>query len=144
MWNKVTYPFPNFSCTVSWKFGNDAAQTLQKLLGFYQIKEGFWPDFTDSNMIIYQNFTGPTQFLSANVRGPVSFTVSASSTLLGMWLLINAGIKVIIYVEKGAPVLYSSVAVTCFAIQFGWYYLDFRSKHFSLFRNLECHSTSLR
>ena len=29
-----------------------------------------------SNMIIHRSFTGPTHLLSANVRGPVSFTVS--------------------------------------------------------------------
>ena len=28
------------------------------------------------NMILHKNFTGPTHFLSANVRGPVSFAVS--------------------------------------------------------------------
>ena len=29
------------------------------------------------NMIIHRRFTGPTHLLSANVRGPVSFAVSA-------------------------------------------------------------------
>ena len=33
-----------------------------------------------SNMVIHRSFTGPTHLLSANIRGPVSFTVSANSS----------------------------------------------------------------
>ena len=56
---------------------------LWKFLGFYRTEDRFWPDFASiSNMIIHRSFTmftGPTHLLhllSANVRGPVSFTVS--------------------------------------------------------------------
>ena len=46
-------------------------------------RENFWPrtDFglilLISNMVIHRSFTGPTHLLSANVRGPVSFAMSA-------------------------------------------------------------------
>ena len=34
------------------------------------------------NMIIHRSFTGPTHLLSANVRGPVSFAVSADCCIM--------------------------------------------------------------
>ena len=46
---------------------------------FYRTEKGFWLDFTDFNlnMIIHKSFTGPTHFLSANVRVQVSLAVFA-------------------------------------------------------------------
>ena len=66
------------SSTLHLKFLDLHQQTPQTILGFYQTKEGFQPDFADFKHDYTQEFYQSYSFLSANVRGPVSFTVSAS------------------------------------------------------------------
>ena len=76
-------------------------QTPRKLFGFYQTKEGFWPDCADFKhdytlvtvlpvlLIFYQlffSFTGPIHFPSANVWGTVSFAVSVVHSL--SWFVV--------------------------------------------------------
>ena len=70
-------------------FANGILQSVLKVRSklIVRHRENFWA-FTGpridcglilliSNMIIRRSFTGPTQLLSAHVRGPVSFAVSA-------------------------------------------------------------------
>ena len=46
------------------------------------------------NMIIHKSFTGPTQFLPVNVRGPVSFAVFVCifDGFAKSWLILTASI----------------------------------------------------
>ena len=82
-----TKPLPEPKVPSYW-CGSDAV-TLEQFHWECRHCENFWAfsrlrtDFAlillISNMVVHRSFTGPTHFLSANVRGPVSFVVSGSA-----------------------------------------------------------------
>ena len=75
------------------KVGDEITYPVHPVQNFNRHHEKFWA-FTGqridfglilliSNMIIHRSFTGPTHLLSANVQGPVSYVVSASTVTFG-------------------------------------------------------------
>ena len=63
---------------LKWEIGT-LYRHRENFLAFIRPRRNFGMILLILNMIIHKSFTGPTHFLSANVRGPVSFAVSDCS-----------------------------------------------------------------
>ena len=72
-----------WSCShgIFWFQRQKSQQTMRKLSGYYRTKEGFRPDFADFKHDYTQEFYWSYSFLSADVRGPVSFAVSTQNMI---------------------------------------------------------------
>ena len=96
------------------------------------------------NMIIHRSFTGPTHLLSANVRGPVSFAVSATLSFLAgcpksHFLGWYRNFLVYWYLKLDNQAINS----TCPKDKIGWIWQADDPKCRTLENHLNCHSLSL-